>query len=448
MVDWCGWERQLVQSGQIRGFSNECTSFISGGVLPRRQIVCTQTSMCDINGGRLAISTERIIDAGGVNAHLAWTDTIYWQNWPLIKRLLVESGIRHVRTGATEQSLGRLEELAEYGIDFLIVDSPLEAGHAAAKRLNSGGVRIVDAVEPPNEKDGQWAMLCEHQEALWNLYKNDPATADIKVLSPSLANWTGTPGLIAACPSIRDHADVGNVHDYSGTAPELPTGGGYGRSMVEALEITTQLAGDETWSTENGYTMTANPWTSASELGAAKYVLRQILLHVMRGSPRVYFYELIDYNGNENEYENFGLVNYDGTPRMQYNAIRAFNQILAGGDGSDGALNYSLDGTGRIAEVLMTKGNGTFVLALWNPVPVTGGPTRTDDIRNEPIPMTLQLPGSANVRQFLPSTHGTEVVGSSDGVSSVDLEVPDEVLLVEISGLRCGAVANDQAMVN
>ena len=322
-----------------------------------------------------AIMADKAADMVGVNTHLNYRDTPYYSRYEdLIKPRLSELGVRHIRDNPSNEKLvkDRYAELAKNGIKLLLINWDQPRGYEYAKSLNTdSGVKVVEAVEPPNEKDDWRDRMKDHIAEMWRLYKQDPATSDILILGPSYANTRNSPGsFVKFWPEAANYMDKGNTHDYCGTYPEGPRGGGWGFGLDDALAEYKKLCSDKPiWATENGYknSKSVRGHPAVTEKAAAKYFPRQFLLHLSKGVERFYIYQFINCKPN-NAHENFGILNDDGTPRKQFLAVKNFIGLFEdpGPDFETGSLDYTLSGDMTdIHQVLLQKRDGRFYLATW-----------------------------------------------------------------------------------
>ncbi|MGO8676913.1 MAG: hypothetical protein ACLQVX_13705 [Limisphaerales bacterium] len=99
---------------------------------------------------------------------------------------------------------------------------------------------------------------------------------------------------------------------------------------------------------------------------------------------------------------------------------------------STGSLAFQLSGpTNNLCHTLLQRRNGNFWLALFQEA-VSYDPKAHRDLRVPPEPVTLELPWiSPEIRLFRPNS-SPEAVERVSGAREIKLEVPDEVLLVEI----------------
>ncbi len=221
-----------------------------------------------------AVSAARFIDSIGINAHWGYGGSRYADRYPQVKRLLIASGIRHVRG-----DLSRAQDLAASGIKTMAVadidthythfpafapadgnDDTIRGVLANIKKANAP-LPAIDSVEGPNETDHFWTLFQksykghgwrpktpgESQDAydkavllgiiqgtigfqtdLYHALKADPATRNMMVLGPALGG-TYAPNTIPnpmPAGSLTGAVDWGNFHPY-------PYGGnfdGYGGS--------------------------------------------------------------------------------------------------------------------------------------------------------------------------------------------------------------------------
>lgn len=410
--------------------------------------VAIAAALTTVGAGVAAAAVEKARPADdasemvGVNTHLVYAGTAYDTGFEsIVKPRLIELGVRYIRDWVTTDPryVERYRDLARYGIRALLINwDPGPAARDAVKALNDHPLRPVAMVEPANERDcerlNDWAAwLRDFQKAMWQSYKSDPATADIPVLGPSLCNTRDSPAVLArAFPDASQYMDRGNLHDYSGRATEGSRGGGWGIDLDQAIGEYRKLAGAKPLvSTETGYKMSGPVWNHpvVSERAAAKYMPRLFLAHLLKGFTHVFLYQLI------NDTEDFGLLNPDGSPRLQFHAVRSFIALFRdpGPPFETGALDYTLEGnTSDVWKILLQKRDGTFYLVLWQGVS-SHNAWLDSDIEPRPRSLTLRLRTPiASARTYLPSFNGTAPVSRHDNPASIKLSVPDHLLVVEL----------------
>lgn len=423
----------------------------------RRSIIVVVWLLCLLCVYAPSVSARRVkalpADAAagmvGVNTHFNYTDTPYYQHYDeIVKPRLIELGVRHIRDNPSTNPKvrERYAELAGHGIKLLLINWNQPRDFLLARSLNTDyGIKVVEAVEPPNEKDKWRDEMKEHMAAMWAAYKNDSATKDIVILGPSYANTRSSPGNFAAFwPEAKRCMQRGNTHDYCGTYPEGTLGGGWGFALDDALAEQKKLCGDlPIWATENGYknSKSAPGHPAVTERAAAKYLPRQFLLHLGKGVERFYIYQLINCKPNR-QHEDFGIINDDGSPRKQYHAVKNFIRLFSdpGADFETDSLDYELEGNLKdIHHILLQKRDRRFYLVLWQGVE-SSAYAKTDaniaDIEPAPRRLTLKLGAKAQtVKLYTPSFSAgvIESHGAPDGIKSVDLSVPDHILVTELS---------------
>ncbi|MDX6751194.1 hypothetical protein SH611_15370 [Geminicoccaceae bacterium 1502E] len=389
-------------------------------------------------------------DMIGVNTHLNYHGTVYVDRFAeLIRPRLVELGVRHIRDNPGDHhdtpTKQRFVDLAQQGVRVLLAN--WNHGHIAyVKSLNAMGVGtpVVEAVEPPNEHDiagrEDWQeSICDFSRIMHEAYKADPATAGLTVLGPSFANTRDAPGEVAeVCDDASASMDAGNLHNYSGLHPEQALAGGWGISLPEALQRYRALAGDRPlWVSENGYRMSrpARGFPAVTERAAAKYLPRQFLMHLKQGVPRYYIYQLIN-----NDDEDFGLLNDDGSRRLQYVAVKNFIALFGdpGPAFGPGTLDYSLSGDlADIQRALFQKRDGRFYLVIWQGVAsVEEAPDGSlRDIEPAPRQLTLQLSSPIREARVLRPSFSLEPVAThrdANGIAAIPLSVSDQITVVEL----------------
>ena len=221
-----------------------------------------------------AARADAFTDSVGINVHWGYGGSRYADSYPQVKRLLIESGIRHVR-GDTS----RAQDLAASGIHTMVAAdipthytqfpafAPVDGDEGTVRdvladvKKNDAPLKAIDSVEGPNEPDHFWTMFQksykgqgwrakrtgEAQDAydkdvlqsivrgtiafqtdLYKAVKADPATRNLTVIGPSLGG-TYAPNTVpnpVPAGSLTDFVDWGNFHPY-------PYGGnfdGYGGS--------------------------------------------------------------------------------------------------------------------------------------------------------------------------------------------------------------------------
>jgi hypothetical protein len=249
--------------------------------------------------------------------------------------------------------------------------------------------------------------------------------------------------------------DVAALHSYawstSGLTSHPPSAG-----LDARIDNMATLRGDKPlWATETGYFNKSSTDTRlVPESVSAKYIPRSFGEFFNRGIDRTYLYELADQGPSTTaREENFGLVRFDMTEKPAYTAMKNLITIVkepGAANFTPGSLDYTLtlNGAGDLSTVhhtLLQKSDGSFYLMLWQEVGSFDRPTQTI-INNPALSVTLSLSQAMNASTYLPGT-STDPTAATLNTTSVNLSVPDEVLLVRLTavpepgglGLFCSA---------
>ena len=394
-----------------------------------------------------ARSAKAFIDSIGVAVHLSYKNTAYGKYNEIIKPRLKELGIRHIRDGFKLEDLEtrqKFNELAELGIKSTLVmdirgkNFPLRAVSVAKSIPNS-----IEAVEGPNEWDihpeikykGQNFPrgLQQFQAELYDAIKQDPATKYLPVLSPSMAHPKNAAKLgPVAC-------DVGNMHSYA--AGQKPSQ----KLDQKWIPNTRILCGDKPiiaseCGYHNNFYLTGGHPGVPQEI-AAKYLLRLYFEYFNRGIERTFTYELIDYKYNPKKQNfglGFGLLNYDGSPKPDFLALKNLISILQEPEidfspsFSSNSLDFNLSGdTAKMHHTLLQKYNKNYYLVLWQEVTSFDQKTKKKKIIPEKqLTLTLNTPISkANIYQPVTSNVALQQYVNP---RNLQLKVPDHPLVIEL----------------
>jgi hypothetical protein len=219
----------------------------------------------------------------------------------------------------------------------------------------------IEFFEGPNELDisgdPNWpATDRAFQQSLWTADKGMAAGTGVPLLAPSLAHWENAPTL----GDLTAYCDLGNLHAYPG---------GNQPSTVIPMEIAklAPVSGNKPIVvTETGY-------SNVSELAAAKYMPRIVLVNFLNGIVRSYLYELLDQG------DGFGLIRKDGTTKPAFSTIKNLLALL----GTDRVRLANLDYTvynNAVSRLLVQESDYSWLLFLWQEVPVYNLSTQKDII--------------------------------------------------------------------
>ncbi len=387
-----------------------------------------------------AQAAESVVNTYGVVAHLGYTGSPY-RNLPLVIQRLQELNVRHIRTRMYDRRPDIYAAMktinAATGIKFnLVMGEPntVQTPQVLLDRVvHEGLAPIVESFEGANEwnlsgRPGWAGELRAHQKAVWTAVKGNPATRSIPVLAPALGMRTGFTEL----GDISAWCDLGNLHNYPGAQ----------RPSVRIDDLTPQekaiTGGKPVVYSESGYHnahKTSEGHFPTPEWLAGVYAPKLVLEHYIRGTARVFQYELFDYfyePTRTDQEGHFGLNTFDGTPKPAFTATANLYRLLAdkGASFRPGTLAYRLDGqSSDMRQLLLAKSDGTFVVVVWRDVSAYDRKTRTT-LSVPTVTPTLTLASAATVRVHRPSVSGA--AQSTTTAASVPLPVGSDVVVATI----------------
>jgi hypothetical protein len=124
-----------------------------------------------------------------------------------------------------------------------------------------------------------------------------------------------------------------------------------------------------------------------------------------------------------------------------YTALRNLFSILKepGANFRPGKLKYGLSAPGTVHHLLLQKSDGSFYLALWNEVDsYKSSQSGGSDLFNTPVPVTLSVSKANRAVVYAPNDptgqNPTEAYTKSASTTKIELNVPDQVILIKIPG--------------
>ncbi|HVF85803.1 MAG TPA: CARDB domain-containing protein, partial [Abditibacteriaceae bacterium] len=410
---------------------------------------------------------DDFVDRIGVATHWNYPDTPYGSAYDDVKKLLGESGIRHVRDSLHPR---QRDLFNTYGIKATTIFGPPDNPADIVARVREN-LDFIEMIEGPNEVDISSANsnykgktfpqgAIDFQNDLFQALRSDPQTSRIPIIAPSIARLDSN---LKLAP-LRSF-DYLVMHSYAGG--QMPSRSLYGNS-APAIQSAAQILGSDVdlkriVATKSGYhTATGANLTIAgvqpggvqpggvqpgvSERAQAKYIPRHFAEYFNEGIRRTFIYEFIDEfpDASTNAEASFGLVRRDLTPKPAYFALQRLISILreARWDATKKrwvksafvpqVLDYRLDGDLKnVHRTLLQKANGTFYLLLWQEVSSFDTSAKRD-ISNAPVAVTLRLNTRiSDARAFSLSDATRQPRGWRDP-ASLTLQVSDEVLVVEL----------------
>jgi len=387
-----------------------------------------------------ALPADCFTDSLGVGTHLTYGNTPY-ADQDMVATRLQELGFRHLRdgwgTGSSQASSFVENDLAPMGIGITMVQDPRQNADPEALKdmVKKELPTAIDAVEGQNENDltgGDWANETrEWTQQVAEAYDGDPATKDIPILAPSLAD-TNTTAKYEALGDLSDWVDYGVAHDFPGNQwvmNESITDTVLKNNQITAGDVPVQV-------TETGYTngSSGGGYPGTPEAQVAEQLPKLFLDHFRQGIARTFTYELLD-EKNDGSFEgSFGLLKSDGTPKPSFEALKELVTLTSdpgkGAGDVEASLAYHLDGVDEDTRtLLLAQRDGSFVLAVYQQEPTwDGSKARTLAARQ----MTLTLDQAADVR--VDDLDGDdEAVTSTQDTTTMTFNVQDGVNVLTIT---------------
>jgi hypothetical protein len=165
---------------------------------------------------------------------------------------------------------------------------------------------------------------------------------------------------------------------------------------------------------------------------------RLLMEYFRAGVEKTFIYELVNDNvdpTNSNAENNLGLLNTDFTYKPAGTSVKNLISLLKdpGTPVAPSSLDYTITGgNSDLHTVLLHKRDGTFWLALWQDVSVYDKDLNVDLV-NPDVPVTINFANEfLSAATYLPdnSTLPTGLYGRS---AQLNLNVPDQVMLVQIT---------------
>lgn len=319
-------------------------------------------------------AADRLVESAGVNIHLHYDNTIYWNQFPLIRDRLIELGVRHVRDGLIDTTwqpyYQRHNALGQAGIKGTFIMGIRDSVELLAQypdRMRNSFEAYEAANEYDKSRDANWAAVLRQSLVRLRSVSNDARAAGYPIYGPSLTSAAA----YAALGNVSAYYDFANIHNYFGGRHPGTAGwgpGGYG-SIGWNLDLARRYApGKPVVATETGYQDNLSLVDSVPAPIAGRYMPRVLLEQFRAGVVRTFLYELADFPNSGN----YGLLTADGTPKPAFNAVKGLLNLLAdpGPVFTPRPLRYSVDEEGGdLRHMAFQKRDGTYFLALWLALP-------------------------------------------------------------------------------
>ncbi len=434
-----------------------------------------------------ARKADDVIQSVGVGGQFAEKEGIYAENMTALKDAMRELGVFYYRTSAVGgraaavaddlyRSLGMRGVFHVSKWDGKKANGPLIGSAAGViDNLTANGTAAILAVEGPNELNqggpANWPeLLRAYQKEIYTAVRSNPRFQGILVAAPTLVTNADNPKPSERLGVISDRIDIGAMHDYVNDGGATESRFRPAAAMLRA----NNFGGGPILVTETGV---CSAWQAVKEFSPsqkcvsqkaqAKYLPRN-LLDKFDEHPgnKAFIFELVERqhvaegaraaaaersggggsgggSSGGDGWWGWGIIDANMNRKPVFYAIRNLMRLLhdGGGDFSPGYLDYTLKGTGvgGLRQVLVQKQDGRFYLMLWQPVRSFDKDSNSD-IDPPAVNATLHLAQPATVKLYTPTPlDGTspeaalQPVESHAGATTVDLKVPDHVLVVEIA---------------
>lgn len=363
-----------------------------------------------------AISTASLVQSLGVNTHLDFGGS--YANLAVVEAAINYLGISNLRDSpGNSGDVSLWQQVAQATgakFDAFIGEtSPSGMSSELATMQQIAQTGILNYMEGGNEEDDAYPASLGNNLSITASFQQQLYAAAQAAGLPAI-NMSFGAGWTAANNWIGDYGNVGDLSAFANYANGHTYPQGAPNSSIEAINSDAHLAASArpVITTEFGYdTNTTNA------VQAAKWTLDATLDAMQDGDVKLYFYALFDDQSGA-----FGLMNPDGSPKPAGAALHNLTSLLkdTGGAFSPGTLAYTIDNTAAgDNSLLMEKSDGSYWLALWN-----------ESNSGHTVTLNLASPAS-EVEVFDPLT-GTTAVQSASDTSSLQINVPDHPVLVEI----------------
>jgi len=385
------------------------------------------------------VRAAQFLGSIGVNVHVEYTDGAYANASNVIADLayLGINQVRDANLNPANQGQSAYGALAAAGITFdLIVGGgrPLAESMASIDAFVQAHPGAVEAVEGPNEVNN-WPITYNGLSGV-PAYSAFQSALDAAVKGDSLLSGAFVYGLTGSY-SVVSGFDFANDHPYAsnGAQPYAAMASGVGAYAAQTGNVPFVI-------TEDGYSTLAAPG-GVDQLTQAKETLNMLFDAQKLGASKLFLYQLLDAYapGTKAGRDQFGLFNYDNSPKTVATAIHNLTAILADPSATavsfqTGTLNYSISNLPSAgSSLLFQKSNGAFDLVLWAEPPIWDA-TSSTELTVAPTQTTVALGGTfQEVKVFDPLSGTTPILDLHD-VSQVTVALTDHPLVIEVGQIR------------
>ena len=420
-----------------------------------------------------AITTLHFVSSIGLATHLDALGTGYSNNYGNLVASMQYLGLNLLRSGANMDFDGgggqayadEVEAAMAAGIKFdLVINSDGESTStytAIFDRLEADDPGGIAAIEGPNEVHlPDLPAAAAYMATMRSATAADPLLSGVPIYNYTILSYS--PVAYTQEGNLDGSVTMGNVHTYSAGLPP---------NVFDSWYAPVNLGGTPGLNyavTETGYETASIPLANGYSSGVsddvqAKYDLDNVFDLIRDGASAVYIDELYDLGTDPSSNEdNFGVFNYDGTPKEAAVALHNLTTILADPGSSAGmftpgsltysitGLNSSIDGPAlqqdwsfgilnSVAETLPTygysmllqKSNGSFDLAVWQE-PEIWDNASDSQLPAPTIDSTITLAQAAASIEVYDPLLGTAPIATYTDTYQITIGVSDHPIIVEI----------------
>jgi hypothetical protein len=433
-----------------------------------------------------ARASDNFVESMGISTKFGFCPGRLCDNYPEVKTLLAELGIRYIRDIPYPEAWRRRTDLYEdHGIRMLaetgrIWGEPLNLANISAQldAIKLWGEMVVGIVGvneydnavyhsceetegcDPNWSEKSWSKnYLQFQQRLYQQVKADKELDHLPVVMGPMAHLDNLERL----ENMNSFCDRGNDHSYPGAwgKPSQESGGGTidsVRSMGEVVvKVHKACSGKQLWITETGYEEAETIHGQQNQYkylvtskAKAKYLPRIYANYYLQDQiEKTFLFELLNATLPGTA---FGIIDTDLQPTPAYYGIKNMISLLGEASWNDQTqswkhpafkpnfLKYTLEGDNRnLKHLLLQKSNETFYLLLWQEVYVYDSQQGRDIVNpNRPIKLKLEGEIIEKANKYLlynennPDAELVPLKTWTD-VSSLSLSVPDHILVLEFS---------------
>lgn len=429
-----------------------------------------------------AQASDDFVESLGIHTAFGFCPGRLCDNYPEVKALLAELGIRYIRDIPYPEPWRRRTDLYEdYGIRMLaasvrssgkLLDSQhissfligikswgnMIAGIVGVNEYDNALFHSCEETEgcDPNWSETSWQRsYLEYQQRLYEKVKADPELRNLPVVMGPMAHLDN----LKQVGDLSGSCDKGNDHSYSGSWGKPSQESGWGRESVRSMDevvakVQQACPGEELWITETGYAEKVDGQQNkylVTRKAKAKYIPRIYASYYLQGNiEKTFMFQLL--SAVITEPTGYGIIDNNLQPTPAYYGIKNMISLLGEAEWNDqtqswqypdfdtSSLKYSLEGDNtNINHLLLQKSDGTFYLLLWQEVYVYDDRIGKDIVNpDRPIKLKVDQAVIEQANKYLlynetnPDAELAPLETWAD-VSSLYLSVPDHILVLEFA---------------